>query len=497
MSESLAVRLARLPHDRREQILNTLSPFEQSLLLYTWGFMGRPEQQIAVDDPAQVHLVLAGRAFGKTKLGGNWARAKAESGRAMVGALIGPDEGEIRKYMVEGPSGIRKSCPPWFQPEWYSSRGQMKLVWPNGAIAECHSAEESQYRGPNLDWVWWDEPAKCRWLAVLYDNVVFALRNSSFGMLPPQILFTGTPLPIKFLRDLKAQPTTRYVGGSSLDNSANLPREYVDKLKSMGDTRLARQERGGELLDDEQGSLFKSAIIDAYRIESPADLPRRFLRGLVIADPADSTTDRSDATGLVVMAVDAQNHLYIFNGKAERWPAEEWAKIVFDWREKWRSMCDKFEIAAEKNKGGELVRTTLRLYEENAWLKAGKEPSKFRPTDVHLVWSSVSKADRAKPVAQLYEVGRVHHVGNLWQLEQEMRGWIPGVTKKSPNGLDALAIGAHVLLDLSEPMAIDEGALLAGVGRAMRQPEDGIRDAIAELERDFLGEDRGGMAREL
>lgn len=480
MSDSLAMRLARLPAEARTKILGSLSTFERALLGYSWDFIGRPEQVIQIDDTADVVLVLAGRAFGKTKLGGNWARAKAESGRAMRGALIGPDEGEIRKYMVEGVSGILSSCPPWHRPEWKCSKGMMQLTWPNGAIVECHTAENAEYRGPNLDWVWWDEPAKCRWLVPLWRNLQLSLRGSGLGMLPPQVLMTGTPLPLEFFRELKKSPTTRFIGGSSLDNRANLPDGYVQKLEAMGDSRHAAQERDGAVLEDEKGTLFPLTVIEQHRIKSPEHMPRRFVRGGVFIDPADSTTDRSDETGIVCEATDEHGHLFVLEARAERFKSEEWAELAFDWREKWANLCDRFDICGEKNKGGELVSATLRLYEENRHLKSGKQRP-FEPTPVKLVWSKLSKEERAKPVSQLYDAGRVHHVGVL-RIEPEMNTWIPGITRKSPNGLDALVIGAHQLLDLSEPAPTNHAPLLAGIGGA---PTTDADRALAELDELF------------
>lgn len=501
MSDSLAMRLARLPAEVRIQILGQFSTFEKALLAHSWEFLGRPEQLLPDDDSYDQGLILAGRAFGKTKMGGMWARRKAESGRAMRGALIGPDEGEIRKYMIEGVSGILASSPPWFRPKFYSSKGSMRLVYPNGAEIECHSAEEAEYRGPNLDWFWWDEPAKCRWLVPLWNNLQLSLRGSGHGMAPPQGIFTGTPLPLEFFRELKKDPRTLFRGGSSLDNAANLPKKYLEKLHKMGDSRLAAQERDGVLLDDEKGTLFPLSVIEEHRIKSPEHMPRRFIRGAVIIDPADSTTARSDPTGIVCAAVDERGHYYPLEGAEDQYEGSEWAKLAFEWADKWRGHCDQFDICAEKNKGGELVITTLRLYEENRHLKAGRPASAFVPTPIRLVWSSISKEDRAKPVSSLlYKEGRAHHVGIL-SIERQMNSWIPGVTRKSPNGLDALVLGAHHLLDLNEPPPADQAALLAGVGKPAEAIASSDADAaLASLDALFgarSDDQRGSMMRAL
>lgn len=489
MSNSLAKRLAKLPTKERDAILAQFSPFEKGLLFYSSEFLLRPEQQIKRNGQL-LSLVLAGRGFGKTKLGGHWVRRKAESGRARVGALIGPDEGEIRQYMVEGPSGILKSCPPWCRPKWYSSKGSMRLVWFGGTDREvvvmCHSAEEPEYRGPNLDFAWFDEPAKCRWLPILWDNIGYTLRGSGPGMDAPEILMTGTPLPLQFFRDRKKESTTVFVSGTSLDNADNLDKTYVDKLQRLGDSRQARQERDGELLDDEKGSMFVQTTIDNQRIKHLEDVPRRFLHIVISIDPADSVSNRSDETGIVVEGISLDKHLYVLEDKTERALPDVWAENACMFYEKWAKSADKIDFVAESNKGGENVRAVLLMFQRNQWLKKNRGDDKgFKPVDVTFFRSTVPKAERANPVSQLYAAGRVHHVGfGMGRLEQEMTGWIPGVTKKSPNGLDALCQGAHHLLgeELGQPIEPDNSALMAGIGGAITPTTPEAQAAINELQ---------------
>jgi len=487
MSASLAKRLAALPKESREAILGQLSPFEQGLLYYSSEFILRPEQLIP-DNGQTLTLALAGRGFGKTKMGGSWVRRKAESGRAKVGALIGPDEGEIRAFMVEGPSGILKSCPPWCRPKWYSSRGSMKLVWPNGTVAMCHSAEEPEYRGPNLDFVWFDEPAKCRWLPVLWDNIGYALRGSGHGMDPPQVLMTGTPLPLQFFRDRKKDAKTFFVSGTSIDNADNLDREFIERLKKLGDSRQAQQERDGVLLEDETGTLFTKKAIDDNRVQNLADMPSRFLRVVISIDPADSVSNRSDETGVVAVGLDHRENLYVLDDKTAKALPDQWAASAFDLYNKWADHADKIEFVAESNKGGENVRAVIIMYQKNRWLKLhGGDEKGFRALEVTMFRSSVPKAERAHPVSQLYTAGRVHHVGwHLGRLEQEMTGWIPGITRKSPNGLDSVCQAAHHLLDLGQPVEPNHEELLRGVGEQSRSAENvDPTAALSELDSMF------------
>jgi phage terminase large subunit-like protein len=62
------------------------------------------------------------------------------------------------------------------------------------------------------------------------------------------------------------------------------------------------------------------------------------------------------------------------------------------------------------------------------------------------VTAKVGKRLRAEPVAQLYENGHVHHVGEFPGLEVQYVSWIPGMD--SPDRLDA---AVHALTELADP----------------------------------------------
>ncbi|MET9852137.1 hypothetical protein ABZY57_04160 [Streptomyces sp. NPDC006450] len=53
---------------------------------------------------------------------------------------------------------------------------------------------------------------------------------------------------------------------------------------------------------------------------------------------------------------------------------------------------------------------------------------------------------RAEPIAQLYAQGRVHHVGQWQQLEQQTVTWIAGMD--SPDRMDSLV---HAMTELADP----------------------------------------------
>jgi phage terminase large subunit-like protein len=54
------------------------------------------------------------------------------------------------------------------------------------------------------------------------------------------------------------------------------------------------------------------------------------------------------------------------------------------------------------------------------------------------VRASRGKVTRAEPIAALYEQGRVHHIGSLPQLEDQMCAFVPDALTESPDRVDAL-----------------------------------------------------------
>ena len=81
-------------------------------------------------------------------------------------------------------------------------------------------------------------------------------------------------------------------------------------------------------------------------------------------------------------------------------------------------------MVAETNQGGDMIEETLRT----------KRPS----VSYKGVHASRGKQARAEPVVALYEQGRVHHVGVLAELEDQLVTWEPLSGDASPDRLDAV-----------------------------------------------------------
>ena len=106
----------------------------------------------------QMWVLLAGRGFGKSRVGAEWVRHMVETGQAKRIAIIIPTAADGRDVCTEGESGILNIAPAWNKPLYESTK--RRISWNNGAIATLFSAEEPErLRGPQFDAAWIDEIA--------------------------------------------------------------------------------------------------------------------------------------------------------------------------------------------------------------------------------------------------------------------------------------------------------------------------------------------------
>ena len=401
-------------------MLAGLTPSDAAALLSRWEFWARPDQ-ITPEGAWRVWLILAGRGWGKTRTGAEWVRDEVRSGRAGRLALVARTAADVRDVIVEGESGILAISPKDDRPIWEPSR--RRLTWPTtGAIATTYSAEEpDQLRGPQHDGAWADELASWRY-ADAWDQLRFGLRLG----VDPRVVVTTTPRPTKIIRDLMAESDTVVTRGRTRDNRANLAPGVVAELeRRYAGSRLGRQELDGEVLDDSAGALWRWGWIDAARVAKAPDLRR-----IVIAvDPATTSHDESDETGIVVAGLGFDGRGYVLEDLSGRFRPEEWAQIVARAFERHRADC----VVAETNQGGDMVTTVLRACGATG-------------LPVRTVHAKRGKVLRAEPVAVLYEQGRVSHVGALARLEDQLTTWDPAASSASPDRMDALVYALTELL---------------------------------------------------
>jgi phage terminase large subunit-like protein len=392
-----------------------------------WRSRARPEQLAPEGDWWNGWLLMAGRGFGKTRTGAEWVKEHVEAGTAGRIALIAPTAGDARDVMVEGPAGILAVSSSWCRPEYEPSK--RRLTWPNGATASTFSSEEAdRLRGPQHDLAWADEIAAMTAPGDVWDMLMFGLRIGAH----PRWLATTTPKPVKLLRELIAREGRDVVvtRGSTFANAANLAPSFLQAIEARyAGTRLGRQEIEAELLSDTPGALWQLDWLDRDRV---ARAPESLKRIVVAIDPAVSTNEGSDETGIIVAGIDADRHGYILEDLSGRYAPHEWAaKAVTAYQ---RHKADR--VIAEINNGGDMVENTLRMVSRGVSYKG--------------VHASRGKVMRAEPVSALYEQRKIHHVGTFTKLEDQMCSFTSDFDRSragySPDRLDALVWALSELL---------------------------------------------------
>lgn len=458
---SLAQRFAAIPAESRDEYLASLKPIDAARLLYMWRFWSRPKQ-LAPDGDWSVLLILAGRGFGKNRIGAEWIRDRVERGVARSIAMIGPDWKDIRRYMVggrrgAGGSGILDVFPPWDRPRFVEHKAEVHFR--NGAIAYLNTAEQKELRGANLDTIWGDEIIKWKYAETLWSNIEMTLREP--GLVPPQMLMTTTPMPIELLKEIIMDRGTVTIHGRTIENADNVATQWIDRIhRRYKGTRLGEQELEARILGDNPDALFHMPCIDHWRV---SDDPTLVEVGIGI-DPAVSEKRKSDDTGIIAAGRGSDHHLYVLADMTGKYSPDKWPGEAID-----LAVAHGAEyFAVERNKIGDLAAFVIR--------KALQDRGMAGKFEIRETYSMTDKAARAAPLAALYERGNAHHVGRklLRELESEMTTWNPKIGR-SPNRLDALVHVAYELCDLATIEKPDYKAGFDGL--------DKVRERLKSAER--------------
>lgn len=166
------------------------------------------------------------------------------------------------------------------------------------------------------------------------------------------------------------------------------------------------------------------------------EITRGDLKRVVVAlDPAVTSGEDSDDTGIVVVArgpcqpstckLDANHcpgHGYVLEDLTCHVAPREWARRAVHAYHKWSA--DR--IVGEVNNGGDMIGEAIHAV----------DPA----VPYRQVRATRGKQLRAEPASALYDQGRVHHLGSFPELEDQQVTWTLDA-RWSPDRLDALVWG--------------------------------------------------------
>lgn len=203
------------------------------------------------------------------------------------------------------------------------------------------------------------------------------------------------------------------------DNSANLPKEYLQTLESLPQ-RMRKRFLLGEYAEIAPGALWSDELIDQHRTDSHPDL----VRVVVAVDPSGAGDDDNagnDEIGVIVAGLGIDGRGYVLEDLTLKAGPKTWGGVVvsaFD-----RHLADR--VVAETNFGGEMVKFVVQTAKPGVPFKK--------------LTASRGKAVRAEPISSLSEQGKIRFVGAFPELEDELCAMTTSGYKgeNSPNRADA------------------------------------------------------------
>lgn len=256
------------PNEALAENLEKLTFEELQLLRWQlkWRKKARPKQ-LPPDGAWTTWGLRTGRGWGKTETGASWLIEQAATNPCSYCFVVSPTHDDVRYTCFEGPTGIDAIIPPALV---ITSDKNLpsRTLW-NGSVIRGFAAESPErLRGPQCHFAWCDEIASWRYPTEAWDNLKMGHRLGSH----PRLLWTGTPKPTPFMRDLLKLPNSIIITGSVYENKDNLPSSFFDDMQKYEGTKIGRQELYGEMIDPEDSGYIRRSQWRLWKAHDP--LPR-------------------------------------------------------------------------------------------------------------------------------------------------------------------------------------------------------------------------------
>jgi len=280
-----------------------------------WLTQALDHQILPSGDWWSIHLVLAGRGAGKTRMAAEQIAWWAQSHKATRWLVAAPTSSDVRSTCFEGDSGLLQVIPPVLVADYNKALHELRLT--NGSLIKgIPASEPERFRGPQFHGGWLDELAAWEYIQEAWDQIQFGMRLKLPNM-KTRLICTTTPKPRDLIIDLIGREGDDVVltTASTYSNLANLSENFKRQILQYEGTKLGRQEIYAEIIDPEEGGIVQREWFKLW----PADKPLPKLEYVVqsydcaftektINDPTASITFgvfKPQDGGMCVLIIDA------------------------------------------------------------------------------------------------------------------------------------------------------------------------------------------------
>jgi len=413
------------------------------------------ETEVATPKQAEALYLVAGRALHNMLFGGSRSGKTFHLVRCVImRAILAPGSRHAilrfrfnhvkQSIVLDTFPKVMSVCFPGVpyqidKTDWYCKIGDGAEIW-FGGLDDKERTEK--ILGKEFVTIYLNECSQISWASVgiiltrLAQNVIRKMEGTPDAPLPPRMYYDCNP-PSKahwsyllFIR--KVDPDTKQIlphpenyaslQMNPIDNEQNLSAGYMDLLHSLS-ARNRKRFLEGEFADATPNQLFTQEDIDKWRNLDASNLPD-FVRVVVGVDPSgadDVDNVDNDAIGIAVGALGTDGNAYLLEDCTVKAGPATWGRVAASAYERHAGDC----LVGETNFGGAMVQQTIKVANPRIPFKK--------------VTASRGKVQRAEPFSALYEHGKVRHVGNFNELEDELTAFstLGYMGEASPNRADA------------------------------------------------------------
>lgn len=416
---------------------------------FTWD---RADQQIPTHRWRTCGLT-GGRAFGKTRAIARYINAHVRAGLSRRVALAAQNIDKADELQIT-------SLIAYADPDFVPVRYKGGLRWPNGveAIVLTPEAPDSP-RGENISLAWCTEIVawKPSTRAEFWSNLSKAVRIDE-----ERILWDSTARGRNDVRAAledahKEDPRMHVImPGTTFDNPL-LSTVFLREQWRSTHGAARDEELLGASFRESAGAAWTQAMLDATRVAAAPDLDWL----CVAVDPATSTYETADETGLAFGGRGRDGHAYVLEDLSGKHEPGAWAALAVDRADPRKPGPRRGRVVVERKHVGSMAAEVLKGACTTAGLRMrvlGRNEAwpAFDPTCVFVREqnTNLSKGTRAEGPAAEWAALRGHLVdpgypdaGAFTTLENECTTYVDGQRQRSPNRLDAMV---YLVIELRE-----------------------------------------------